>query len=217
MDSNEIGLLGALGGAIIGGACSLIASLWAHKLESDANKAEEIERTISEIKSLRSEISQSYQIYDDELGVTLRNLTPLEPLMAVLPIGENPFPFFDSMPACLTKMQPNTVDQVFNWYLRSKGLVRQTQDNNNNVSRALKFASEEVIQTQLTQIGSFNIEPRMDSLNIEILKNYAQRNGMLADGQALKTLHDELTRKTAIVLDLLDQELKDRGALLKSI
>lgn len=211
MDSNEIGLLGALGGALIGGACSLIASLWAHKLESSSNKSEEVERTTSEIKSLRSEISQFHQIYDGKLGQELRELSSLKPLMTTLPIGDNPFPFFDSMPACLTKMQPTTVDQVFNWYLRSKSLVRLTEDNNNNVSSAFKFASEEVIQTQLTQIGKFNIGPRMKELNKEILDNYAERNRMPEDGQALKALHDELTLKTTAVLELLDQELRTRG------
>lgn len=207
MDSNEIGLIGALGGAIIGGACSVLASIWAHKLEHRTKKTEEAQKITNEIISLRAEISQSWQIYNDELGAELKKLEPQSPLMTVFPIGKNPFPFFDSMPGCLTSMKPETVGSIFYWYNRAKGLARQTQDNNENISRALKFASEKSIQMQVVQQGSFNLQARADQLHRELIQSYAQRNGMMIDGQAIKELHSELSDKTVTVLQMLDQEL----------
>lgn len=212
MTQEMLTLLTGFGGAIIGGLLSIAASATAHKLAQRAKKHDESEATVNEIRLIKLEIEKLWTIYDNDLGGELESLSKLEPLMVTLPIGQNTFPIFDSRPACLAKLSPETASEVFYWYSRAKGIVKITQTNNKNILKALEFAAPETLKLEL--MGHIDIECKRSELerkHLDRLRGYAQRTGMLIDAQTMKGLHAELAKKTPLTIKLLEKDIAAFG------
>lgn len=194
---------------IIGSVTTLGGALLAHGLQSKQKKKEENEQAINEIKLIQSEITKLWEIYKSEMENSFDELEHGQAIFESMPIGKNIFVFFDSAPAGLTKISPAATEAIIHWYARAKGLVEQTNLNNEQIKTARAFAQKESNRDALKDqqmhyvTEAFNPHKAYDFY----LKTYGELNGMGLAAIDLKALYLELGTRTNEVDELIKAEL----------
>lgn len=148
-------LWSALVGAVIGGMFTLWATRAAQKSESKRASSErefrqrqlEDDRVVvltNTVALIMVEISTAWDLYQAEYALDLMALPDGDPYLCVFPVGSNPFPVFDSAPACLTQLPSETSKQIVRFYMRAKGLISMIEMNNADTERAREYANLEL-------------------------------------------------------------------------
>jgi len=207
-------LWSALAGAVIGGIFTLWATRAAQKSESirASNEREFRQRRLEDDRALvltntvsliMVEIATAWDLYQAEYALDLMGLPDGDPYLCVFPVGNNPFPVFDSAPACLTQLPSETSKQIVRFYMRAKGLISMIEMNNADTERAREYANLE-LQSQPYQIGTVNMseEQQVNALLAkyeEDARRMAFLIGMGTTAEGLKGLTREIGR---LVLDI---------------
>lgn len=195
---------------IIGSATTLGGTLLAHHLQNNQKKKEETEQAITEIRLIQSEIAKLWEIYKSEMEVGFNELEHGEAIFETMPIGKNIFVFFDSAPGGLTKMSSAATEAIIHWYARAKGLVEQTNLNNEQIKAARAFAQRETTRDELQDQKNVYVERIFNaSAAYDLyLKDYGSMNGMGLAAIDLKALYVELETRTAEVNRLIQNEIE---------
>lgn len=135
-----INLAVGLIGAGIGGFFTLKGAKHAHRLALEKEAVADHEKMVTTMMLLRTEISTAWQIFWDEMGNEVVAQTADEPYLAILPVGESPFPLFNSAPQALTLLPCDLAQDIVHFYMRAKGLIAMIEMNNRDYEQALQHA-----------------------------------------------------------------------------
>lgn len=135
-------MVSALFGALIGGLFTMWATSRSHSLSALATEAADEKLLYDTARLIQVEIETAVQIYQEEYGKDLLDLTQGEPYINVFPIGLNPFPIFDSSPACLSRLPHSLSSLIVRLYMRAKGLISMIEINNSSSEKAMALANE---------------------------------------------------------------------------
>ena len=127
-------------GAGIGGLCTLKGTKQAHRLALEKEAAADQEKMVTTLMLLRTEIATAWQIFWDEIGSEMLAQAAEEPYLAVFPIGESPFPLFNSAPPALNLLPCDLAQDIVHFYMRAKGLIAMIEMNNRDYEQALQHA-----------------------------------------------------------------------------
>jgi hypothetical protein len=136
-------IISAFIGAIIGGYFTSRATSRAHKLERSRRIEEENTTTRNTLRLIQVELNTAWEIYNQEYVSELLALPPTTPHLFTLPIGDNPFPIFDSAPLHLAHVPPAISTKIVRIYMRIKGLVKMINTNNNECEIVAEHARTE--------------------------------------------------------------------------
>ena len=137
-------------GAGIGGFCTLKGTQQAHKLALKKEAEADHEKMVTTLMLLRTEIVAAWQIFHDEVGSEVLAQTADEPYLGIFPIGESPFPLFNSAPQALTLLPCDLAQDIVHFYMRAKGLVAMIEMNNRDYEQALQHARH-LLESHLAQ------------------------------------------------------------------
>ena len=144
MDSPSIDTLvnfaAGLLGAVIGGLCTLKGTQNAHQLELEKEEKNEREQMVTTLMLLRTEISTAWEIFLDEFGREMLAQAADEPCLTIFPIGESPFPLFNSAPQALNLLPRDLAKDIVHFYMRAKGLIAMIEMNNRDYEQSLQHA-----------------------------------------------------------------------------
>lgn len=132
-------LFSAFLGALVGGFFTLYAARHSYRLEAEQNALTEATLLRDTAKLVTAEITTAFEIYMAEYGSELLEHPAGAPYVSILPIGANPFPVYDSAPACLSRLEPDLAASFVRLYLRAKGLIRMIELNNRDAERARDY------------------------------------------------------------------------------
>ena len=127
-------------GAGIGGFCTLKGTNHAHRLALQKEAAADHEKMVTTLMLLRTEIETAWQIFEDEIGSEMLAQTANEPYLAIFPIGDSPFPLFNSAPQALNLLPYDQAKDVVRFYMRAKGMIAMIEMNNRDYEQALQHA-----------------------------------------------------------------------------
>lgn len=127
-------------GAGIGGLCTFKGTKYAHRLALEKEAAAEHEKMVTTLMLLRTEIATAWQIFLDEIGIEMLAQAVDEPYLTVFPIGESPFPLFNSAPQALNLLPRDLAEDIVHFYMRAKGLIAMIEMNNRDYEQALQHA-----------------------------------------------------------------------------
>ncbi|OWQ34370.1 MULTISPECIES: hypothetical protein [Pseudomonas] len=94
------------------------------------------------------ELTTAWDLYSEEYARELLDLEEGSPYVTVWPIGQNPFPLFDSAPECLAELPPDITKQAIRFYMRAKGIISMVEMNNADSEKALDHARTEMLRRQ---------------------------------------------------------------------
>lgn len=135
-----VNLAAGLIGAGIGGFCTLKGTGHAHRLALEKEAAVNHEKMVTTLMLLRTEIATAWQIFWDEIGSDMLAQTEEEPYLAIFPVGEPPFPLFNSAPQALSLLPCDLAKDIVHFYMRAKGLIAMIEMNNRDYEQALQHA-----------------------------------------------------------------------------
>ena len=150
--STFIALFASILGAIVGGRYSLRAAIHAHQLSAKTAAEQEQRVLYNTAKLILLEIKTALTIFQEEYGSDLFKLPPDEPYVTVFPLGKNPFPIYDSSPACLSLLPPDFSYLLVRTYMRAKGLVSMVEMNNNDSERVHDLTRAKLNLSELMSI-----------------------------------------------------------------
>lgn len=127
-------------GAGIGGFCTFKGTKYAHRLALEKDAAADHERMITTLMLLRTEIATAWKIFEDEIGREMLAQKAGEPYLTLFPIGESPFPLFNSAPQALNQLPRDLAQDIVHFYMRAKGLIAMIEMNNRDYEQALQHA-----------------------------------------------------------------------------
>lgn len=127
-------------GAGIGGFCTLKGTGRAHRLALEKEAAADHEKMVTTLMLLRTEIATAWQIFWDEIGSDMLAQAEDEPYLAIFPVGESPFPLFNSAPQALNLLPCDLAKDIVHFYMRAKGLIAMIEMNNRDYEQALQHA-----------------------------------------------------------------------------
>lgn len=127
-------------GAIIGGICTLKGTKYAHRLALEKEAAADHERMITTLMLLRTEIATAWQVFWAEIGSEMLAQEEGQPYLAVFPIGESPFPLYNSAPQALNLLPRDLAQDIVHFYMRAKGLIAMLEMNNRDYEISLQHA-----------------------------------------------------------------------------
>ena len=127
-------------GAGIGGYCTLKGTKYAHRLALEKEAATDHETLVTTLMLLRTEIATAWQIFEEEIGSELLAQAAGEPYLTIFPIGESPFPLFNSAPQALNLLPRDLAQDIVHFYMRAKGLIAMIEMNNRDYDQALQHA-----------------------------------------------------------------------------
>lgn len=127
-------------GAGIGGFCTLKGTGYAHRLALEKEAAADHEKMVTTLMLLRTEIATAWQIFWDEIGSDMLAQAEDEPYLAIFPVGESPFPLFNSAPQALSLLPCDLAKDIVHFYMRAKGLIAMIEMNNRDYEQALQHA-----------------------------------------------------------------------------
>lgn len=123
-------LFSALVGAVIGGLYTSRATTKAHGLQAEEKKLHSNQTLNRTLVLIRCELQAAWTIYRNEYALELLELPRHQPYMTLFPIGQNPFPIYDSAPACLAEAPTDISVKIVHIYMRAKGLIETIKMNN---------------------------------------------------------------------------------------
>ncbi|MDF3843357.1 hypothetical protein P3W55_16715 [Pseudomonas citronellolis] len=133
-----------LAGALIGGYCTLRGTKISHELATKKEADAERERMVSTLMLLRTEINAAWSIFKDEIGDELLAQDDGTPHRTIFPIGESPFPLFNSAPQALNLLPHELAQDIVRFYMRAKGLIAMIEINNRDYEQALQYARSQL-------------------------------------------------------------------------
>ncbi|GLU42315.1 hypothetical protein [Pseudomonas sp. NBRC 100443] len=204
-----VNLAVGLVGAVIGGCFTLHGTKIAHKLAMEKETNAERERMVSTLMLLRTEINAAWRIFKKEIGDELLAQNDETPYLTLFPIGESPFPLFNSAPHALNLLPHDLAQDIVHFYMRAKGLIAMIEMNNRDYEQALQYARSQ-LASYLDQARQKNLEMPED-MQQRIFKGgvdfMAALLGMGSTADGMRGLSRELDpvvgRITAAVDDLL--------------
>lgn len=190
-------LISAFVGAIIGGYFTRNATAKAHEYATQKSINDELTTTKNTLKLIKAEINTAWDIYKFEYGDELLKLPQGAAFIFTLPIGDNPFPIYDSAPSCLANTDPFTSAKIVRMYMRAKGLITMIKLNNSDcetICNAGRYATQNLVNKAITESQTIDEEGARrinDYYNFYIEQEAKKLNmGNTADG--MKTLTTEL-------------------------
>jgi hypothetical protein len=194
----------ALAAAYIGARATSKATTKAHVYSIDKSKRDELETTRNTLKLIKVELTSAWEIYYSEYGSDLLDLPEGEPCTDIFPIGENPFPIFDSAPSCLANIDPQLSAKIVHSYMRVKGLIAMINLNNADCQIAFsagRNATQELANRAISE-GK--------KLNEELTRKLDEYHDYYATLEARKLRMDQ----TAGAMKLLTIELRDMLSII---
>ncbi|WP_312960132.1 hypothetical protein [Stutzerimonas nitrititolerans] len=187
-------LLSAFLGALVGGFFSLCAARHSYRLAAEEKALSEATLLRDTAKLVIAEITTAFEIYMAEYGSELLEHPPGAPYVSILPIGANPFPVYDSAPACLSRLDPDLAASLVRLYLRAKGLIRMIELNNRDAERARDYGEEKLrhyahaIATPPDEAATQQLQELFDT---EVLNN-AEILGMGSTADGMRGVTSEI-------------------------
>lgn len=199
----------ALTAAYIGAKATSKATTKAHAYATEKSKNDELEKTRNTLKLIKVELTSAWEIYYLEYGLDLLQLPEGDPCVDIFPIGENPFPIYDSAPSCLANIDPSVSANIVRIYMRIKGLISMINLNNadcQNAFNAGRHATQELANEAIAQGKKINKEltEKLDKYHDYYTYQEARklRMGQTADAMKLLTIElKELLSKTEKDID----------------
>ena len=189
----------ALTAAYIGARATSKATTKAHNYSINKSKHDELETTRNTLKLIKVELTSAWEIYFSEYGSDLLELQDGEPCTDIFPIGENPFPIYDSAPSCLANIDPQLSAKIIRSYMRVKGLISMINLNNADCKIAFS-AGRNATQELANRAIAEGIE-----INEDLTKNLDKYHDYYSIQEARKLRMDQ----TAHAMKLLTIELRD--------
>ncbi|MFG0501330.1 hypothetical protein JNO42_08900 [Pseudomonas putida] len=181
-----VGLLGAG----IGGFCTLKGTEHAHRLALEKEAAADHEKMVTTLMLLRTEIATAWQIFWDEIGSEMVAQAADEPFLAIFPIGESPFPLFNSAPQALNLLPCELAQDIVRFYMRAKGLIAMIDMNNRDYEQALQHARS-LLDSHVAQ-GREMSQQQQQKLFLDGVNYMAAILGMGDSAEGIRELAREL-------------------------
>lgn len=187
----------ALAAAYIGARATSKATIRSHELSTQKSKNEGTETTHNTLRLIRAELTTAWDIYMYEYGKGLL-LTPEDsPYIYMLPIGDNPFPIYDSAPPCLANVDPVLSAKIVRIYMRTKGLITMIKLNNSDcqtVYNAGRFATQNLIRQAIADGVVVDEEGarKLNDYHNFYVEQEAKQLGMGGTANGMKHLTGEL-------------------------
>jgi hypothetical protein len=206
-------LLSAFLGAIVGGLFTMWATSRSHQLAARAQRKAEDLLLYDTTKLIQAEISTGLAIYMEEYGAELLREPGGTPYIVVFPIGENPFPIYDSSPACLSRLPSELSTLLVRLYMRAKGIARMIELNNSDAEHARELATEKLKARALELSESYDSDAtkRLNELYIQDAYHNAVIIGMSSTADAMRSLTLEIQDLLSQVNAQIDRLPKPKG------
>lgn len=187
----------ALIAAWMGASATRSATKRANEYATKKAVEDENRLTRNTLLLLKVEMTTAWDIYTREYSEDLVNLAPNEPYLCTFSVGENPFPIYDSAPACLTNIQPETSEKIVRLYMRTKGLIRMIEANNDDYKDICE-AGQVAVRDLLEKASSEKIEiseegsKKLSQFYSQYIYQESKKLGMGGTADAMKLLTHEL-------------------------
>ncbi|AZE76132.1 hypothetical protein [Pseudomonas synxantha] len=193
----------ALVAAYIGARATSKATTKAHNFSIEKSKSDNLENTQNTLKLIKAELTSAWDIYYSEYGSDLLQLLEGEACVDVFPIGDNPFPIYDSAPSSLANIDPAISANIVRIYMRVKGLISMININNADC-QTIYDAGRNATQKLANKFIAEGKE-----LNEELAKKLEEYHDYYAHQEAKKLRMD----RTAYSMKLLTIELQNSLAI----
>jgi hypothetical protein len=184
----------ALTGALVGGLFTMWATTRSHKLQRKAQNIIDESLLYNTANLIYVEISIAVEVYMEEYGKDLLDLPEGEPYINIFPIGDNPFPVFDSSPSSLSQLDPELSGLIVRLYMRAKGIVKMIEINNADTKEIRSIAEKDIMKQTpgiIKAQGSQSSQYLQDSFNKDVLARSLIRD-MPSMATALKSITLEI-------------------------
>lgn len=190
-------LISAFVGAMIGGYFARNATTKAHEYATQKSKNDELIITKNTLKLIKTEINTAWGIYRSEYGDELLNLREGTAFVRTFPIGDNPFPIYDSAPSCLANVDPPTSAKIVRMYMRVKGLITMIKLNNADceaIYSAGRYATQSLVNKAIEEKQAIDEDgaKRINEYYIFYIEQEAKKLQMDNTANGLKSLTIEL-------------------------
>lgn len=187
----------ALAAAYIGARATSKATIRAHELATQKSKNDEKETTHNTLRLIRAELATAWDVYMYEYGKGLLLVPEDSPYVMMLPIGDNPFPIFDSAPSCLANVEPSISAKIVRIYMRTKGLITMIKLNNadcQTVYNAGRFATQSLVNKAISDGVVIDEESarKLNDYHNFYVEQEAKQLGMGGTANGMKNLTVEL-------------------------
>jgi len=187
----------ALAAAYIGARATSKATIRAHELATQKSKNDEKEITKNTLRLIRAELVTAWDIYMSEYGRGLLLVPDDSPYFRILPIGDNPFPIYDSAPPYLANVDPSISAKIVRIYVRTKGLITMIKGNNadcQTVYNAGRFATQNLVNKAIADGVAINEEGarKLNEYHQFYVDQEANQLGMGGTTNGLKFMTGEL-------------------------
>lgn len=205
--STEVAI--AIVAAYIGARATSNATKKAHNYSIQKSKRDEIETTRNTLKLIKVELTSAWEIYFSEYGSDLLELPDGEPCTDIFPIGENPFPIYDSAPSCLANINPALSAKIVHSYMRVKGLIAMINFNNADCQIAFsagRNAMQELANQAISERRKINEEltKKLDEYYDYYAIQEARKLRMHQTAHAMKQLTIELRDMLSMITKDID-------------
>lgn len=206
-------LVAGLGGALIGGYFTRRATLEAHKLERNSSQEAEDAVVKNTLSLIRVELATAWAIYQYEYVGDLESTPNGAPLLTTFPIGENPFPIYDSAPTLLASAPPEITSLIVRVYMRMKGLIRMIEMNNAEFELAKSNARDALLMVSGAATWSEGRDTSGDLQNVydAELSRSARLLGMEYNVPALKDIAVEIAQLISQIVSLIGTHLGEKA------
>ncbi|AMB86008.1 hypothetical protein AWM79_12145 [Pseudomonas agarici] len=187
----------ALAAAYIGARATSRATTKAHEYATQKSKDDEREITENTLRLINAELTTAWDIYMLEYGKELMQLAEDSPHFSIFPIGENPFPIYDSAPSCLANVDPLVSSKIVRIYMRTKGLISMINLNSTDcqaVYNAGRYATQNLVNKAISEGQAINEEGarRLNEYHDFYVQQEAKKLGMGSTANGMKSLTIEL-------------------------
>ncbi|WP_134677027.1 hypothetical protein [Ectopseudomonas khazarica] len=187
-------LISAFLGAILGGWFTLRATNSAHKLAAEAVLAADKAVLYDTTRLIQVEITTALKVYQEEYGDELMTLPEDTPYVCIFPIGANPFPIYDSAPACLSQLPAELSELLVRIYMRAKGLITMIEMNNRDTEKAQELA-QTLLNDRIASLGHVltpEASERVSQLYQDDVLSRATVLGMGSTADGMKSVTEEI-------------------------
>ncbi|CAH0322118.1 hypothetical protein SRABI130_05725 [Pseudomonas sp. Bi130] len=210
--SKEVAI--ALAAAYIGARATRNATTKAHEYATQKAAEDDARLTKNTLLLLKVEIAAAWEIYKEEYGNSLLKLATSEPYICVFPIGKNTFPIYDSAPACLANINPETSAKLVRLYMRLKGMIRMIEINNRDcdiICKAGRVAVQKLIDKSTDEGIEISDEAaeRLDEYYVNYIRLEGKKLDMAGTADAIKKLSIELDGLITSTKSDIDQITKE--------
>ncbi|MFJ3371003.1 hypothetical protein [Pseudomonas sp. NPDC086251] len=201
-------------GAIIGGYFTSRATTKAHELNNDRQTEQEKTITNNTLRLIQVELNTAWELYNEEYVDTLLALPPGTPHLYTFPIGDNPFPIYDSSPPHLANVPSAISGKIVRIYMRTKGLIKMINENNRDCEIVFEYARNKWKEAFESVTASGRPVPKeiqdiVDHIFDKESQNMSRQMGMGASAEGLKDLTRELRDSILTISKDIDSYLKE--------